>query len=247
MRFKNNIPNLITLLNLVSGSIAIFMALSGEMLIASGFIFLAAILDFLDGQVARLIHAKSGIGAQLDSLADVISFGLAPSAIMYQLILQNPGNLSGSNDFAEFLPYASLLLVACGAYRLARFNTDPGQEVEFKGLPVPATGLFIAALPLILYQYRETEGLIDFLRNDYFLLALLLFLSWLMVSNIPMMSLKFKSIKWKGNAYRFILLGSSVILIIFFLYSAVPMIIFLYIILSVAGTYLSPGPAKSKL
>lgn len=233
MRFKNNIPNLITLLNLLSGSIAIFLAFSGEMLLASGFIFVAAILDFFDGLAARLINARSGIGAQLDSLADVVSFGLAPSAIMYQLILQSPGNSLWNADFLKFLPYTALLLVASGAYRLAKFNTDPEQEVKFKGLPIPATGLFVGALPLILYQYKETEGLIRFLQNDYFLFAVILFLSCLMVSNIPMISLKFKNLNWKDNISRFILLGAALVLFIFFRFSAVPMIIFLYIIISI--------------
>jgi len=237
MRIKNNIPNLITLLNLISGSIAIILAFSGEMILASWFIILAAILDFFDGMIARLLNARSEIGAQLDSLADVISFGLAPSVIMYQLILQSPGIPSWSAGSVPLLPFAALLLVVSGAFRLAKFNTDPGQEVEFKGLPIPSTGLFIAALPLIINQYRESEGLIKFILNYYTLLAIILFLSWLMVSNIPMISLKFKYLKWKGNTYRFILLGSSIVLILLFQYSAVPMIIFLYIILSVAGTY----------
>lgn len=237
MRIKNNIPNLITLLNLVSGTIAIILAFSGEMILASWFIILAAILDFFDGLIARLLNARSDKGAQLDSLADVISFGLAPSAIMYQLILQSPGVPSWSAGNMPLLPFVALLLVASGAYRLAKFNTDPQQEVEFKGLPIPSTGLFIAALPLIFNQYRESEGLTGFIQNYYTLLAIIFFLSWLMVSNIPMISLKFKNLKWRENTSRFILLSSVPVLVILFQYTAVPMIIFLYIILSVLGTY----------
>jgi len=235
MRIKNNIPNLITLLNLISGSIAIILIFSGEMILASWFIILAAILDFFDGMVARLLHAKSDIGAQLDSLADVISFGLAPSVIMYLLILQSPGLPSWSAGNILLLPFAALLLVAGGAYRLAKFNTDPQQESEFKGLPIPSTGLFVAALPLVLDQYSETTGLASFLHNHYTLLAIVLFLSWLMVSNIPMISLKFKNLNWKDNISRFILLGSVPVLFIFFRISAVPMIIFLYIIISIVS------------
>jgi CDP-diacylglycerol--serine O-phosphatidyltransferase len=233
MRIKNHIPNLVTLLNLISGSIAIILAFSGEMILASWFIILAAIFDFLDGLVARLLNAKSDIGAQLDSLADVISFGLAPSIIMYQLILQNPDFPSCTIGSMSLLPFAALLLVAGGAYRLAKFNTDPGQETEFKGLPIPSTGLFIAALPLIINQYRQSEQLTGFLLNHYILLAIILLLSWLMVSNIPMISLKFKNIKWKGNISRFILLGSVPVFFIFFRFSAIPMIILLYIIISI--------------
>jgi CDP-diacylglycerol--serine O-phosphatidyltransferase len=245
MRIKSNIPNLITLLNLICGSIAIFLAFSGEMILASCFILLAAMLDFFDGLAARLLNARSDIGAQLDSLADVISFGLAPSAIMYQLILQSPGIPDWSAGNLPLLPFAGLALAASGAYRLAKFNTDPGQEVEFKGLPIPSTGLFVAALPLILYQYRESGELIKFLQNIYFLLAVIVFLAWIMISNIPMISLKFKDLKWKGNAFRFILLGFSVVLILIFQYGAVPVIIFLYIILSVAATYLTSRKTKS--
>lgn len=233
MRIKNNIPNLITLMNLICGSIAIFMAFSGEMFLASWFIILAAILDFADGMAARLLHAKSDIGAQLDSLADVVSFGLAPSAIMYQLLLQSPGNLSWSAGNMPLFPFTALLLVAGGAYRLAKFNTDPGQEDEFKGLPIPSTGLFIAALPLIINQYRQSEKLTGIIQNHYLLLAIIIFLSWMMVSTIPMISLKFKNLKWKDNISRFILLGSVPILFIFFRFCAIPMIIFIYIIISI--------------
>lgn len=233
MKIKNHIPNLVTLLNLISGSIAIIMAFSGEMILASWFIIIAAILDFFDGLLARLLNAKSDIGAQLDSLADVVSFGLAPSVIMYQLILQSPNLSSCCIGGTPLLPFASLLVVAAGAYRLAKFNTDPEQEAEFKGLPIPSTGLFIAALPLIINQYRQSEELTRFLQNYYILLAIILFLSWLMVSNIPMVSMKFKNLKWQGNIARYILLGSVPFIIIFFRFSAIPMIIFLYIIISI--------------
>lgn len=233
MRIKNHIPNLVTLLNLISGSIAIFLAFSGEMVLASWFIIIAAILDFLDGFVARLLHAGSDIGAQLDSLADVISFGLAPSAIMYQLILMSPGNSSLSAGMIRFLPYTALLLVAGGAYRLAKFNTDPGQAVEFKGLPIPATGLFVAALPLIVNQFGKSEELAWMVQHQYILLAIIVLLSWLMVSNIPMISLKFKNLKWKDNVSRFILLGSVPLLFVAFKWIAIPLIIFLYIIISI--------------
>lgn len=233
MRIKNKIPNLVTLLNLASGSIAIILAFSGEMILASWLIIFAAILDFFDGLVARLLNARSDIGAQLDSLADVISFGLAPSVIMYQLMLQSPNLPSCNIGSMPLLPFAALLLVAGGAYRLAKFNTDPGQEVEFKGLPIPSTGLFIAALPLIINQYQQSEKLTRFIHNHYVILAIILLLSWLMVSNIPMISLKFKNLKWKDNISRFILLGNVLVLFTFFRFGAIPMIIFLYIFISI--------------
>jgi CDP-diacylglycerol--serine O-phosphatidyltransferase len=233
MKIRNNIPNIITLLNLISGAIAIIMVFSGEIRCASWFIVLAALLDFCDGFAARLLHAKSNIGAQLDSLADVISFGLAPSVIMYQLILDSPGNPDLTAGGFSLLPFVSLILVAAGAYRLAKFNTDPAQETEFKGLPIPSTGLFIAALPLIISQAGEGSLLNLLLGNVLVLLAIIIFLSWMMVSNIPMLSLKFKNLTWHDNAYRFILGLASLVLLIVFHFTAVPMIIFLYIILSV--------------
>jgi CDP-diacylglycerol---serine O-phosphatidyltransferase len=233
MIIKNHIPNLVTLLNLFCGSIAVFMAFSGEMVLASWFIIIAAIFDFLDGFVARLLHAGSEIGAQLDSLADVISFGLAPSAIMYQMILQSQGHSNWDSEILNLLPYTALLLVAGGAYRLAKFNTDPGQAVEFKGLPIPATGLFVAALPLIVNQFSQREEWARIFQNHYILLAIIVILSWLMVSNIPMISLKFKNFKWRDNVPRFIILGAVPLLLIFLRWSAIPLIIFLYIIISI--------------
>jgi CDP-diacylglycerol--serine O-phosphatidyltransferase len=233
MKIKNHIPNLITMLNLLCGSIATIQVFYGELVIASWFIILAAFFDFFDGMVARILHARSDIGAQLDSLADVISFGLAPSAIMYQLILQSTGNQWRSTEIQDLLPYAALLIVACGAYRLAKFNIDPQQETEFKGLPIPSTGLFVASLPLIVNQYWQLKGLTGFILNHYVLLAIILMLSGLMVSSIPMISLKFKSLQWKGNAFRYILLGCVPVLFIFFRVAVIPIIIFLYIIFSV--------------
>ena len=235
MRIRNYIPNLITLLNLVSGSISIILAFSGAMTLASWFIILAVIFDFLDGMAARLLHAKSDIGAQLDSLADVVSFGLAPSAIMYLLLLQSPGLHGWSAGAYKLLPFAALLLVACGAFRLAKFNTDSTQADGFKGLPIPSTGLFVAALPLILDQYSETGELAKFILNHYTLLAIVIFLSWLMVSNIPMIALKFKNLKWRDNSLQFILIGFALVLFIFFRFSAIPMIILLYIIISITS------------
>lgn len=231
-KVRNNIPNIITLLNLVSGSIAIILAFSGELALSCWFIFLAAVFDFLDGFAARLLRARSEIGAQLDSLADVISFGLTPAVIMYHLIIQcnNVPDISAGKYL--LLPFVALLLVAGSAWRLAKFNTDPGQETVFKGLPTPAMGIFVAALPLIGEHAGIAGNSVLLVQNFYFLLPVTLFLSWIMVSNIPMISLKLKSISWKGNEARYILAGSLPVLFIIFWFTAIPMIIFLYIILS---------------
>ena len=235
MKIRNNIPNFITLLNLISGSAAIIMALSGELTCASWFIILAAVFDFCDGLAARILHAKSSIGAQLDSLADVVSFGLAPSAIGYQLF-------KGVNDLPhisaghfELLPFLAFFLACGSAWRLAKFNTDPEQAEEFKGLPTPAMGLFIAAFPLII-KFQPGTGIARALEGSlYLLLAVVLFLSAMMVSNIPMMSLKFRNLRLKENIFRYILIAAIPVLFVFFRFSAVPLLIFLYIVLSFIG------------
>jgi CDP-diacylglycerol---serine O-phosphatidyltransferase len=232
MRIKNNIPNFITLLNLLSGSVAVIMVFSGEPACASWFILLAALFDFTDGMAARLLNARSPIGAELDSLADVISFGLAPAAIVYSLMTDSTHLPDLQAGGFALLPFSALLIAVGAALRLAKFNTDPGQAEEFKGLPTPATGLFIAALPLI-SNYKAIVPITENLFSDFYVLAVIVvLLSWLMVSTIPMMSLKFKNLALKGNIYRFILLGSVPILFLFFGFAAVPAAILLYILLS---------------
>lgn len=232
MKIRNNIPNLITLLNLACGSIAVVQVFSGEMVVAAWLIIIAAVFDFLDGFAARLLHSKSSIGAQLDSLADVVSFGLAPAMIMFQLLVESISNETALFRDIPFVPYVSLLMVMAGAYRLARFNTDPDQSDEFKGLPIPANGLFVAALPLMMRYPLVSVVIIDGVKFDYILVTLVLFLSFLMVSRRRMISLKFHNLKWKENAFRFILIAAVPVLLIFFGFAAIPMSILFYIILS---------------
>lgn len=232
MNFKNNIPNGITLLNLISGGVSVIMALSGAPAIAAWLILLAAVFDFLDGLAARLLNARSDIGGELDSLADVISFGLAPSVILYSLMMQSRNLPVYTSGEFQLFPFSALFLAAFAAARLAKFNTDPGQAVEFRGLPTPATGLFVASIPLMMkYQGDQEYGRL-LTDNFYMLLAVMIVLSVLMVSSIPLMSLKFKNLRWKGNSYRYLLIVSVPVLFIFLKFSAIPLIITLYIILS---------------
>jgi len=231
-KIRNNIPNAITLLNLTGGALSVIFALKGDLILAAWFIILAAIFDFFDGFVARLLNAKSGIGAQLDSLADVVSFGFAPAAILFGLLQASPG-LPGIKVGEELLlPYFSLMILVCSAYRLARFNIDPGQEYQFSGLPTPATGLFVAALPLIEHRFSGNEILVSLVTNPYILLFIVLFLSWLMISKIPMMAIKFRNFSWKDNKTRFILMIVSPLLIVFLQYLGLVLAILLYIMLS---------------
>lgn len=235
------IPNLFTLLNLVFGCLAIIfifksdgsdiLGISGISLIyASTFIFASAVVDFLDGFVARLFRATSEMGAQLDSLADAVSFGVAPGMIIYKLI--GTLTLSGQEASSDFINWPAIpaLLIPCAAvWRLAKFNLDTEQSYYFKGLPSPAAGLTIASLPLI--QMGKTA----FLEPEsalYILYAVVIIISWLMVSNFPLLSLKFKSKALKDNIDKIILGLVALIAVLLLKWAAVPVILVAYIIIS---------------
>jgi CDP-diacylglycerol--serine O-phosphatidyltransferase len=245
------IPNIFTLINLFLGCIAIVFALQTETIsiyvgedlsshynipeklsVAAYIIFAAAVIDFLDGFVARLMHATSEMGKQLDSLSDVVSFGVAPSAILYQLLkmsfIKEENGLDTS--IAWLLP---AFLVACaGAYRLARFNLDTSQSYGFKGVPTPAAGLLIASFPLILHYGNPFIEVNQILTNKWFLYGVILAASWLMVSTLPLMALKFKDYTIKSNIPKIILLVVAVVAAILLQWLAVPLVFIVYIILS---------------
>ena len=243
------IPNIFTLLNLFFGCLAIVATLQNGITIqmssegnqfidipekigmASLFIGLAAVVDFLDGFVARLFKATSPMGKQLDSLADVVSFGVAPSMILFQFLRMSlAGEENGIN--ASIIWLVPAFIVACaGAWRLAKFNLDDSQAYGFKGVPIPAVGLVIAALPLI-YWNDPGATVIDLLLNKWVLYGVIIILSWLMVSNLPMMALKFKDYSLKNNIPKLILLAVAVIAAILLHWLAVPVVFVVYIILS---------------
>jgi len=243
------IPNFFTLLNLVFGCLAIlFILQNGEQIVligsdgavnvnlpekitwASYCIFGAAVIDFLDGFVARLFKATSEMGKQLDSLADVVSFGVAPGMILYQLLRIGFAQQADGLDvsFAWLLP--AFLIPVAGAWRLARFNIDTGQSYSFKGLPIPAAGLFVAALPLIIWY--QSLGVQAYLINQWVLYAIIIVLSWLMISTLPLMSMKFKDYSVQNNLSKYILVIAAVVAFIFFKWLAIPAVIILYVILS---------------
>lgn len=242
------IPNLFTLLNLVFGCIAIILILqTGETLVVNDegtwlatlpekiwwgsiCIGIAAVVDFLDGFVARIFKATSGIGKQLDSLADVVSFGVAPGMIFYQLLrISYIGEESGL-DISVWALLPAIIFPCVGAYRLARFNTDTSQQYGFKGVPIPAAGLVVASLPIIMF-YNEF-GLNTVLLNKWVLYALILVLSYLMISRLPLMALKFRDFTVKNNLPKIILLAAAVIAALFLQWVAVPVVFILYITLS---------------
>lgn len=250
------IPNLFTLLNLVFGCLAIIVILQSgiglvttadgvqmmnmpeQIFLASLFIGLAAVIDFFDGFVARLMKTTSAMGKQLDSLADVVSFGVAPALIIYQFLrLSVAGGENGLDaSFAWLLP--ALLLPCAAAWRLARFNLDETQTYHFKGVPVPAVGLLVASFPLI-FWHSSAETVTGIFLNKWIWYAVVLLLSWLMVSNIPVMSLKFKDYSFKNNASKWILVLLAIVLVVLFKWTAVPLIFIAYILLSL--------PLKNKI
>ncbi|MBP6431285.1 MAG: CDP-diacylglycerol--serine O-phosphatidyltransferase [Ferruginibacter sp.] len=240
------IPNIFTLLNLFFGCIAIvfalqntieitadgqFVRLTEKIYLASLFIGIAAVIDFLDGFVARALNASSEMGKQLDSLADVVSFGAAPSIILYQFLRMSfiRDNEGLEADFIWLTP--AFIFACAGAYRLARFNIDTEQSYGFKGVPIPAAGLMVASLPLI-YWNIQTDTVYNILMNKWFLYVLILLLSGLMVSKLPLMALKFKDFTLKNNLPKFILLGIAVVAAILLKWVAIPIVFIAYIILS---------------
>lgn len=224
---KKHIPNSITCLNLLSGCIGIVLAFDPSLLIYSCYaIIIAAILDFFDGMAARLLNAYSAIGKELDSLADMVSFGVLPSVIVYQLFLQAPQ----IDTVSTYLNFSAFLIAIGSALRLANFNIDTRQSENFIGLPTPANSLLVASLPMIVAG--ENSFLSAYILNAYFLFIFSLGTVFLMLMEIPLISLKFRSLGFKDNLYRYILLFSGLILILIFKFAAVPIIVFIYIVLS---------------
>jgi len=221
-----HIPNTVTCCNLFSGCLAIVWAYQGNYQVALGFILLGAVFDFFDGMLARALQAYSPLGKELDSLADDITFGVAPSMIVFSLFkeVSVPAFLS---PVAGYLPYAAFLIAVFSALRLAKFNIDTRQTSSFIGVPTPANALFWGALVV---------GAHDFLASDFFnacyLLLLVGFTSWLLVAEIPMFSLKFKNLSWRDNKVQFVFLLGCVPLVLFLGIAGLAAIIIWYALLS---------------
>ena len=223
---KKHIPNSITCCNLISGCIATGFAFAGNIKIALLLIIIGAVFDFFDGMLARLLNVSSPIGKELDSLADVITFGLAPSTIIFsQLhVMSYPTFLEPLRDY---LPYAAFIMAAFSALRLAKFNLDERQSLGFIGLPTPANALFWGSLLVGVGEKLETRP-----WALYFILAGVLISSWLLVSEIPMFALKFKHWSFKGNEVKYLFLITCCPLVVIFGISSFAIIIAWYVILS---------------
>jgi CDP-diacylglycerol--serine O-phosphatidyltransferase len=235
MALGEKIPNYITLGNLFSGTVAVIFAVEGDFKTTAIFVLIGIIFDFFDGFIARLLNVSGELGKQLDSLADMVTSGVVPGIIMFKLI-QN--NLSADNLFEIKTGHIldvqliGLILTLAACYRLARFNLDTRQTESFIGLPTPAMCLFVVSLPLIQMD-TDIVFIKDLISNNYFLIALTWVLSFLMNVEMHLFSLKFKDYSLKNNYIKYIFLLISVLLIFTLNFLSVPLIITLYIILSV--------------
>ena len=222
---KKHIPNTITCLNLISGCIATYWAFQGDYQLALLFIIIGAVFDFFDGMTARLLHVSSPIGKELDSLADDITFGFAPSAIVFSFLSPLTSHIS------PLIPYLAFVMAAFSALRLAKFNLDERQALGFIGLPTPANALFWGSLVVGL----EESGSFVAANNWWAILLLMFFSCYLLVSEIPMFALKFKTWGWKGNEIKYIFLITCIPLLLLLGVSGIAAIIAWYIILSVVN------------
>jgi CDP-diacylglycerol---serine O-phosphatidyltransferase len=245
------IPNIFTLLNLVFGCMAIVVILqngittgngaAGEYLLdlpekiwlAAFFIAIAAVVDFLDGFVARLLGASSAMGKQLDSLADLVSFGVAPGLIIYQFLRLSFAREENGLDASVLWLLPAVLIPCAAAYRLARFNLDETQTYGFKGVPVPAVGLLVASFPL-LYWHTNNEFILSLFLNKWVWYTTIALLSYLMVSTLPIMAMKFKDYSFKNNQAKILLVVIALIAAITIKWAAVPVVFLAYIIVSLA-------------
>ena len=219
-----HIPNFITLCNLACGCYGVVAVFNGDLITGSMMIWAGAIFDFFDGLAARVLNKFSSIGKDLDSLADLVTFCFLPSTILFALIKRNSEN--------EFLPYFGFLLVIFGAIRLAKFNNDTRQSDSFYGLPVPSSAIFVSAFPYMAIE--KTSIFHELSTNEYALISVAILMSFMMVSDIKLLSLKFKNFDFQANWYRYLLIVVSVLMLAFLQIIALPIIIMLYVVLSVA-------------
>ncbi|MEE4196327.1 MAG: CDP-alcohol phosphatidyltransferase family protein [Bacteroidales bacterium] len=240
---KRYVPNFITSLNLFSGCLSIVLAFEGYLLLAVYMIFLSAVFDFFDGMSARLLKVYSEAGKQLDSLADVVSFGVAPSVIVFSMMkimlfgsvyLPSLENIPLTTGLFLISPF---LIAVFSGLRLAKFNVDTRQNESFIGLPTPANALFFVSLYIITLVSDNTL-VIHLIQDKVFLLVLIIVFSLLLIAEFPMFSLKFKSLGLAGNKIRFIFIGLSAVLLILLHSIAVPVIIILYIVLSAINNWI---------
>jgi CDP-diacylglycerol--serine O-phosphatidyltransferase len=239
MSIKKHIPNAITLLNLLAGLLALIHAFNGNYNEAFSLVCLGIFFDYWDGFFARIWKVQSPIGLQLDSLADMVTSGVVPGLVMYKMLAdiqenQSQYNLTEDTYYMGVVPYLGFLITLASCYRLAKFNVDTRQTDSFIGLPTPANALLIMSIPMIQF-HSEFEWLIDFLSNPYVLVGVTVLSSYLLNAEIPLFSLKVKSFSWEKYKMQVVFLILSLILLILLEFIAIPIIILLYVILSVVN------------
>lgn len=247
---KKQIPNLLTCCNVICGTLAIFMAMYSNLELAMVLIVVAMVFDFLDGFAARLLHVKSEMGKELDSLADVVSFGVAPAVLAHLLIKMTffgemDGEIGDLMLWQQIVLYIPLLIPAFSAYRLAKFNLDTRQSYSFIGMPTPANALFWISL---VYTYLNDPQVFDYLFGNVWVLSLcVVVLSVLLVSELPMFSLKFKGFNWQENKVRYPYFICLVILLAVFRTAGIVLIVPLYIFFSAGAALINAlNPAKGR-
>jgi CDP-diacylglycerol--serine O-phosphatidyltransferase len=242
---KKGLPSVFTSLGLISGCISIVVSTSyGDLSLAGYFIIIAAVFDFIDGMVARALNSISDFGKQLDSLADVVSFGVAPAMILYRLILLSYVKSSPNAGFDVMNPapveslilFSSFLVAVFSALRLAKFNIDPDQVKSFRGLPTPANAIFISAIGFMAESSRELP-LSGIIFNRYFLLVVIVLSCYFLVSTISMFSLKFSSVGLRQNLLRYLFLLFSVVLIVILGLPGLAPVVILYIATSLINNW----------
>ena len=234
MSFKKHIPNIITLGNLLFGTLATIFAVGGYFKMTALFVALGVFLDFFDGFFARILKVSGELGKQLDSLADMVTSGVVPGIVLFILLGNNqqlPYDIHSEFKISMGLPLIGLLVTLSACYRLAKFNLDTRQSESFIGLPTPAMSLFIVSLPLV-QMHSDIDFVKDLIGNNYFLIGITILFSFLMNSEFHLFSLKFKNYGIRENLFKYTLILLSIILLITIKYLAVPIIIISYVILS---------------
>ena len=242
MVLKRQLPNFITILNLLCGALATIFAVQGNLVMAAMFVGLGIFFDYFDGLAARILDVKSEVGLQLDSLADMITSGLVPGIVMFQLLIKAlPGEISTTSQWDShtswwewdfpMLALTGLLIAAASGYRLAKFNVDERQTDSFIGLPTPANALLILSLPLIM-AYQPNPIAVSLILNEWFLIGLTLVSCFMLNAEIPLFALKFSDWSFKPNKLRYFFIGYSLLMVILFQFIAIPIIIVSYVALS---------------
>jgi len=236
MAIKKHIPNAITLLNLLSGLIALVYAFDDNLQMAFFWVCLGIFFDFWDGFAARVLKVSSPLGVQLDSLADMVTSGVVPGVVMYQMLAHIQENyeqyaVTESTFYMKLVPFVGFIITLGSCMRLAKFNIDTRQTDSFIGLPTPANALFILSIPLIT-NTTESDLVFNIFSNPYILVGISLFSAFIMNAELPLFSLKTKNKNLSDNKLTFLFLGICALLLMFLKYEAIPLIIGFYIVLS---------------